>query len=78
MTPQLLIFVGALIYLCWALVRYFKKKDASDDRPFIEVLDEVSDAAALPKSPPKPQKLETDGDREWRKRIRAEIEDLTK
>ena len=77
MTPQLLIFLGALVYLSWALLRYFKNRNASDDRPFIEVLDEISDAPAAPPRQ-RPQKKESDGEREWRKRIQAEIEDLTK
>lgn len=77
MTPQLLIFLGAVVYLSWALVRYLKYRKNPTDRPFIEVLDDVAEP---PAPPPKqgPQKKESDNDREWRKRLKAEIEDLTK
>ena len=36
MTPQLLIFIGAMIYLGWAFVRYWKRHNRKDV-PFIEV-----------------------------------------
>ncbi|MFT5367522.1 MAG: hypothetical protein ACI8V2_002483 [Candidatus Latescibacterota bacterium] len=77
MTPQLLIFLGAIVYLSWALVRYLKSRNNPDDRPFIEVLDDITEPAAQPPKQ-KSQRKESDGDREWRKRIKAEIEDLTK
>jgi len=77
MTPQLLIFLGAVVYLSWALVRYLKSRNNPNDRPFIEVLDDIAE----PKTPSpkqKTKKKELDGDSEWRKRVQAEIEDLTK
>ena len=80
MTPQLLIFIGAVIYLSWALVRYLKHRNnpnISNDRPFIEVLDDVEEPTAPPPKQ-RSQKKELDGDREWRRRVKAEIEDLTK
>lgn len=77
MTPQLLIFLGAIIYLSWALVRHLKKRNNPDDRPFIEVLDDIAEPVAQPPKQ-RPQKKELDGDREWRKRLKDEIEDLTK
>lgn len=81
MTPQLLIFLGAVIYLSWALVRYLKNRNNPNDNPFIEVLDDVAEPQAptpKPQKAQKAQKQETDAEREWRKRVRAEIEDLTK
>lgn len=77
MTPHLLIFLGAIIYLSWALVRYLKNRNNPDDRPFIEVLDDMTEPVAPPPKQ-RPQKKELDGDREWRKRLKDEIEDLTK
>jgi hypothetical protein len=77
MTPQLLIFLGAVVYLSWVLVRYLKNRNTPDDRPFIEVLDDVAEPPAPPPKQ-KPQRKDSDGDREWRKRLKAEIEDLTK
>lgn len=77
MTPQLLIFLGAVIYLSWALVRYLKSRNAPHDRPFIEVLDDVAEPVT-PQPRQRPPKKDLDGDREWRKRVQAEIEDLTK
>jgi hypothetical protein len=79
MTPQLLIFLGAIIYLCWALVRYIKRRNHKDT-PFIEVLeDERVPASRVDKrAGKKTNKKESDSDREWRKRVRAEIEDMTK
>lgn len=75
MTPQLLIFLGALIYLGWVLFRYWKRRNRKDnDAPFIEVV----------KGDPKvyrwreKKKREAQADREWRKRVQDEIEDLTK
>lgn len=78
MTPQLLIFLGAVIYLSWALVRYLKNRNQSNDNPFIEVLDDVAEPVAPPPKPKKAHKQETDADKEWRRRVKAEIEDLTK
>ena len=75
MTPSLLIFLGAMIYLGWALVRHLKGRNQKDT-PFIEVFEDE------PK--PRPQKAraknpkDSDSDREWRKRVRDEIEDMTK
>ena len=77
MTPQLLIFLGAVVYLSWALVRYLKHRKNPTDRPFIEVLDDVAEPPA-PAPKQRPQKKESDNDREWRRRLKAEIEDLTK
>ena len=75
MTPQLLIFLGAMIYLSWVLFRYWKRRNRKDkDAPFIEVV----------KGDPKvyrwreKKKREAQADREWRKRVQDEIEDLTK
>ena len=77
MTPQLLIFLAAVIYLGYMLVRHFKGRKQSD-APFIEVLEEQA-----PELPEKKQKQArkprvADDDSEWRRRVRAEIEDMTK
>jgi hypothetical protein len=76
MTLQLLIFIAAMIYLCWAFVRYWKRRNRKDG-PFIEVVENK------PVSKPYRQrrvekKKESDADREWRKRVQDEIEDMTK
>ena len=76
MTAQLLIFIAAMIYLCWVFVRYWKRRHRKDV-PFIEVVEDK------PVSKPYRQrrvqkKKESDADREWRKRVQDEIEDMTK
>ena len=75
MTPQLLIFLGTMIYLGWASVRYLKRRN-QQNAPFIEVLKD--EPAPKPKPKRTKKKKESDADREWRKRVRAEIEDMTK
>ncbi len=76
MTPQLLIFIGAMVYLGWALVRYWKQRNRKDTR-FIEVVKD--DPASRPyKRRGAKRKKESAADREWRERVRAEIEDMTK
>ncbi len=76
MTAQLLIFMGAMVYLCWVFVRYWRRRNRKDV-PFIEVVEDK------PVSKPYRQrrvekKKESDADREWRKRVQDEIEDMTK
>jgi len=75
MTPSLLIFLGAMIYLGWALVRYMKGRTHTET-PFIEVLEDE------PKPKPKNVRVkkakDSDSEREWRKRVKDEIEDMTK
>ena len=76
MTAQLLIFIAAMIYLCWIFVRYWKRRNHKDS-PFIEVVEDK------PVDKPYRQrriqkKRESDADREWRKRVQDEIEDMTK
>lgn len=76
MTAQLLIFIAAMIYLCWVFVRYWKRRNHKDD-PFIEVVEDKS--VSKPYRQRRIQKKrESDADREWRKRVRDEIEDMTK
>ena len=76
MTLQLMIFIGAMIYLCWAFVRYWKRRNRKDI-PFIEVVkDEPVHKPHREKKQKK--KTESESDREWRRRVRAEIEDMTK
>ena len=77
MTPQLLIFLGALIYLSWAVVRHIKRRNRKDS-PFIEVLDDEPVPRVDQKVTKRAGGKESDADREWRKRVRAEIEDMTK
>ena len=76
MTAQLLIFMGAMVYLGWVFIRYWKRRNRKDV-PFIEVVEDK------PVSKPYRQrrvqkKKESDADREWRKRVQDEIEDMTK
>jgi hypothetical protein len=75
MTPQLLIFLVALIYLGWATVRFLKRRNQKH-APFIEVLEEEEEQQH--EEPPQVKKGEGDPDQEWRRRVRAEIEDMTK
>ena len=76
MTAQLLIFMGAMVYLGWVFVRYWKRRNRKEGS-FIEVVEDK------PVSKPYRQrrvqkKKESDDDREWRKRVQDEIEDMTK
>ena len=76
MTLQLLIFIAAMIYLCWVSVRYWKRRNRKDG-PLIEVVENKS--VSKPYRQRRIQKKrESDADREWRKRVRDEIEDMTK
>ncbi len=75
MIPQLLIFFGAVIYLSWAFMRYWKRRKRKDkDTPFIEG---VKEDPKLYRWRAK-KKREAEAEREWRKRVQDEIEDLTK
>lgn len=77
MTPQLLIFLGALIYLGWVFVRYIKRHNRKNT-PFIEVLEDQPASKVERKSKKRPGRKDSDDDSEWRKRVQAEIEDMTK
>jgi hypothetical protein len=74
MTPQLLIFLVAMGYLCWVFFRYLKQR-SNKGNPFIEVLDDQQQAKPPPQRKPDPENAD---ENEWRRRIRAEIEDMTK
>lgn len=74
MTPHLLIFLVAMVYLSWILYRYFKGRK-NTDAPFIEVIDEKK--TELPAQPQRPKQA-ADADSEWQRRIRDEIEEMTK
>lgn len=76
MTAQLLIFVAAMIYLIWVFVRYWKRRNRKDE-PFIEVVKEKPVTKPYRQKRVQ-QKRESDADREWRKRVQDEIEDMTK
>jgi len=73
MNTQLLIFLAALIYLSWAAARFLRRRNQKH-APFIEVLEEEQQN----EEPPQVRKEEGDADQEWRRRVRAEIEDMTK
>lgn len=74
MTPHLIIFLVAVAYLSWILYRYLKGGKTSD-APFIEVID---DKPAEPPAQPQRPKKSADDDSEWRRRVRDEIEEMTK
>ena len=75
MTPHLLIFLVAIAYLSWLLYRYFKGRK-NTDAPFIEVIDDKRPEP--PTAPRQRPKQAADDDSEWRRRVRDEIEEMTK